>query len=83
MIHLDFTFEDQRLIATRGDVDWQLTIVDTFTGTQACLSMPDEHAAMLLNFMMLGDETLHNVSAHELLREKYFNALPQELWLIP
>ena len=53
MIHLDFTFEEQRLIATRGDVDWQLTIVDTFTGAQACLSMPDEHAAMLLNFMML------------------------------
>ena len=83
MIHLDFTFENQRLLATRGDVDWQLTIVDTFTGTQACLSMPDEHAAMLLNFMMLGDETLHNVAAHKLLMEKYFNNLPRNLCLIP
>ena len=83
MIHLDFTFEDQRLLATRGDVDWSLTIVDSFTGMQACLSMPDEHAAMLLNFMMLGDETLHNAAAHALLMEKYFNNLPQELRLIP
>lgn len=83
MIHLDFTFKDQRLIATRGDIDWQLTIIDTFTGTQACLSMPDEDAAVLLNFMMLGDERLHSAAAHKLLRKRYFYILPHNLWLIP
>ena len=83
MIRLDFEFEDQRLIATRGDVDWQLTIVNTFTRDETSLTMPDEHAAMLLNFMMLGDETLHNAAAHKLLMEKYFDNLPHNLWLIP
>lgn len=83
MIRLDFEFEDQRLIATRGEVDWQLTITNMFTRDETNLTMPDEDAAMLLNFMMLGDETLHNAAAHELLRKKYFNALPHNLWLIP
>lgn len=83
MIHLDFTFEDQRLLATRDDVEWQLTIVDNFTGDKTSLTMPDEDAAMLLNFMMLGDETLHNAAAHKMLKKKYFNALPKTLWLIP
>lgn len=83
MIHLDFTFEDQRLLATRDDVEWQLTIVDSFTGDKASLTMPDEDAAMLLNFMILGDETLHNAAAHSLLKEKYFGDLPHTLWLIP